>query len=285
MMKSVVWSLLFCLGCLPGKSQTEKSLLWKISGKGLQHPSYLYGTFHLMCPGDLVVSDTIRAKFVETKQLYMELDMSDPSIQLQTLKWMNLPEQLSLHSLVEKKDYDSAAAIFSRKTGLSFQLLDKVKPFFITALLYPAMMGCTPEGWETVFTDMAKKQQVPVKGLETVAFQMSLFDSIPYREQAQELVQTLYHFDSAQTSGRRLVQLYKQKNLGALYRETIKDTGFHRYEEALLHKRNTSWIPQLTTAIAQTPCFIAVGAAHLAGEKGLISLLRKKGYHVTPVYY
>ncbi len=286
-MKHLLRILLLCTGYLYSSAQApaEKALLWKISGQNLPHPSYLYGTFHLMCPRDLIVSDTIRHAFAQTQQLYMELDISDPSIQAQTLQLMPMPASISLDKLIDKKDYDSASAIFNKKTGMPFLLFNKVKPFFTTAMLYPAMMGCTPKGWESVFDAMAKKRNIPVKGLETVAFQMGLFDAVPYREQAQELVETLYHFDSAQKASRQLVDLYKQKDLPGMYAATIKDTSFHRFEEVLLHKRNTSWIPVITAAIQATPSFIAVGAAHLGGANGVISLLRKKGYRLTPVYY
>ena len=59
-----------------------KTLLWKVSGKDIKQPSYLYGTFHLMCPDDLVVTDTIRNTFNRTKQLYLELDMDDPQMMM-----------------------------------------------------------------------------------------------------------------------------------------------------------------------------------------------------------
>lgn len=70
---------IFCL-LLHFANAQEKSLLWQISGNGLAKPSYLYGTIHLICPNDYFMTDSTKAAFARTEQVYLELDMDDPSI-------------------------------------------------------------------------------------------------------------------------------------------------------------------------------------------------------------
>lgn len=262
----------------------EKTLLWEISGKGITKSSYIYGTYHLVCPADLQVSSVIKQKFANTQQLYLELDMDDPGMQMKTMQFALMQDSSTLKSLLGK-DYDSVASIFNRKTGLPMAFMGKVKPAVLAMMLYPSMMECTPEAWEMVFTQMAKDRNIEVKGLETVEFQMGIFDSIPYKEQAQQLKETVFKYDSLAKESKKMVQLYKNKDLQALYAQLQKDKDMKEYEDVLLVKRNKSWIPTIEQETKKHPIFIAVGAGHLAGNNGVIALLRKKGYTVKPVSY
>src|SRR6478736_7003626 len=87
------------------QSSLEKTLLWQITGPGISAPSYLYGTIHLMCPNDIVVSTELRAKFYSTKQLFLELDMDDPSVLLKTMTQINMQNDTLLSDLLPKERY------------------------------------------------------------------------------------------------------------------------------------------------------------------------------------
>jgi uncharacterized protein len=82
----------------------------------------------------------------------------------------------------------------------------------------------------------------------------------------------------------KMVELYKQQNLQGLYAMTLKsEFELENQQELLLNQRNRRWIPLLEGQMAEKPTFVAVGAAHLAGEQGVIALLRKQGYTLTPI--
>lgn len=285
-MKYLIPVLVFFLSgvCLAQKPK-EKTLLWKVSGKGITTPSYLYGTYHLVCPGQLVMDSAIKKAFGATKQLYLELDMDDPGMALEAMKYMSMNNKQSLTDLLSKKDYDSVATLFQQKTGIPLLLFKNAKPMLVSAMLYPAMMKCTPEGWEQVFMKMAKDRAMPVGGLETVAFQMSIFDSIPYKAQAVSLMQSLYNFDSLQQSSNEMVAMYSSKDLDKMQQEILKDKELGKYAPVLLYQRNARWVPEIEQQAKLQPSFFAVGAGHLGGNKGVIALLRQKGYTVTPVFY
>ncbi len=263
----------------------EKTLLWKIEGNGLKSASYLYGTMHLMCPDDITIHPKLTSAFNSSSQLLLELDMDDPKLMFAMMGGMAMKDTFKISSLMSKKDFDSVSAIFKSKTGMSLTLLNKTKPILLMTMIYPSMLGCAPEGWEGRFQAMAKEKGIELKGLETIEEQMAVFDSIPYKIQAEMFKKTMYSIDSAKQTLFDMVKMYKTKDIDKLYRMSTSDEDFGKYDEVLLNKRNRNWISRMAKEMKSLPTFFAVGAGHLGGPQGVISLLRKKGYKVSPVMY
>ncbi len=283
------WLALFISGmavlAAPAQKPKEKTLLWKISGKDIQAPSYLYGTFHMLCPDDFAMPDTVQKAFHSTKQLYLEIDLDDPGMMAKMMKGILMKNGHTLKEYLTDKEYDSCSKVFKAQTGLSLSMFVSYKPFMVSSLLYPSMLGCQPIAFEKEFEKLAKQDSMQIKGLETIEDQMNVFDTIPYKEQAKALVKSLYEIDKSKKQLSEMVALYKTKNVAALHDDVSGDTDLGSYEKVLLDKRNQNWIPVIGQAIAEKPTFIAVGAGHLGGKKGVISLLRKQGYTVTAVMY
>ncbi len=287
-MKKMFTSILITIIALQTTAQTtlENTLLWKITGPGINAPSYLYGTIHLMCPQDIVVSTELRAKFYSTKQLFLELDMDDPSVLAKTMTQMNMANDTTLSQLLSKEQYDSVASAFQKMTGMPLTMLETMKPELIETVIYPSLLGCQgAEAWEQKFTEMAKANNMEVKGLEQIEDQLKIFDAIPYKVQAEELAETILNIDSVKKSFLGMLQLYKEKNLKALNNMMNAEDAFAEYSDLLLTNRNAKWIPEIIEQAKTKPTFFAVGAAHLGAENGVINLLKKQGYSVTPVTY
>jgi uncharacterized protein YbaP (TraB family) len=261
----------------------EKSLLWKIEGKGLEAPSYLYGTIHVMCPDDISVSPKLKSAFESTGQLYLELDMDNPATMLKMAMGMMMRDGSSLKTLLSEEDYDSVATIFQTKTGMPLSMMNRAKPILLMGMIYPSILGCQPEGWEQVLMKMAKEKTMSVLGLEKVEDQLGVLDSIPYKVQAEMFMKTMYNMDSARLGFEKLVDVYKRQDIQQMIQMNTEDEDFGEYEGVMLKKRNENWIPVIAEAMKSKPSFFAVGAGHLAGEYGVISLLRKQGYKVKPV--
>lgn len=281
-MKYLLCLLLLLVICRANaQPPVEKSLLWKITGNGMAAPSYLYGTYHLLCPEDLVVDSAILKSFAQTRQLYLEIDMSDKAaMTLQMMQMMKMKDGQDLNKLLSSADYDSVASLFQKRTGLPLTMVSATKPILLSAMLYPAMMGCQPESWEETFIKMSEGRNMKIGGLETMELQMSVLDSIPYKEQADHFKTALYRFDSMKLVSKQLIRLYKSKDIKKMYDEIAADTQIGDYESVLLEKRNKSWIPVMEKKMKAAPSFFAVGAGHLAGNNGVINLLRKRGYKV-----
>lgn len=284
-MKKFLLSVPYLFASLLAVAQApkEKSLLWKIEGNGLTKPSYLYGTIHIMCPDDISVSPALQTAFNSTKQLYLELDMDNPSTMMKMMTGMMMNDGSSLKTLLPEKDYDSVAAIFKSKTNMPLGLLNKAKPILLMSMVYPSILGCSPEGWENKFMSLAKDKDMEILGLEKVEEQIGVLDSIPYKVQAEMFMKTLYNLDSAKISFDKMVEVYKTQDIQQMADQSATDEEFGDYEEVMLRNRNQNWIPVISAAMKKMPSFFAVGAAHLGGEYGVINLLRKKGYKVTAV--
>ena len=82
-----------------------------------------------------------------------------------------------------------------------------------------------------------------------------------------------------------MLDLYRKKDLDSLNKMINLDDSISDYEDLLLNNRNKKWIPEIIQQAKLEPTFFAVGAGHLAGEKGVINLLIKQGYTVSPVIY
>jgi uncharacterized protein YbaP (TraB family) len=248
----------------------DNSLLWKISGNELSKPSFLFGTFHLLCRNDIHFSDQLKKAISNCDEIYMELDMDDPSTMFSAMMYMNMRDDTTLSDLYSPNDYDRLKNYFSDTLKMPLALLQKTKPYFLVALLYPRMMDCTsPAGVEEELLTLAKTDKKEVQGLETMQFQASVFDSIPYQWQAKELLKNI---DSFSVNKKEFETMLGKSEFGS-----------EKYDDLLLNNRNKRWVQKLDSVMKEKSVFVAVGAGHLVGQEGLISLFKKQGYTVEPL--
>lgn len=266
-------------------NKTGNSLLWEISGNSLKEPSYLFGTFHLICKEDIPFGKQLKIAVAAAKEMYMELDMDDPSTMLSGLLLMSMKGDTTLQNLYTEAEYQKVDKFFKDSLHTSIALFKKMKPFFLSAMLYPKMLPCkTMSGVEEQLMQLAKQNKKQIQGLETMAFQASVFDSIPYQDQAKELLKSIDSLEMYKKYFAKMVQVYKNqelKKIEVLFNDN--EFGMKDNQDILLDKRNANWVTKLKPVMLNESVFIAVGAGHLVGEKGLIALLRKAGYKVRPL--
>jgi len=262
----------------------ENSLLWKISGNGLEKPSYLYGTIHMTC--NYKLSDKMARAFAETDQIALEIDMDDPTLQAKMMKSMMMQDGKTIKSILSEEDYTTLAAFFKENVGMNLEMLNAMKPFAVTAMLISKMVPCTtPGSYEAEFMKIAKEQKEEVEGLETVESQMAIFDSIPYKDQLDDLVKMAKEgLDESKAEFEKLTALYDKEDINGLMKIMTESEGMTgKFKEELLDNRNQNWIPVIAEKSKEKATFYGVGAMHLAGEQGVIKLLRKAGFTVAAV--
>jgi uncharacterized protein len=287
-MKKIFAAVSFCLISLYvcAQPKLQKTLLWQITGPDISKPSYLYGTIHLMCADEIKVSDTLRARFYSTQKLFLEINLDDPSVMAKTMQQMQMKGDTTLMQLLPAQTYDSLAAQFKKLTGMSLNMMNRMKPELAETLIYPSLLGCESTGaWEQKFEQLAKANNMEINGLENVEDQLKIFDEIPYADQAKELAETLNNIDSAKQNFNQMLSLYKQKDLDSLCKMLNENDALSQYNDLLLNNRNKKWIPEIIQQAKFQPTFFAVGAGHLGNDKGLINLLKQQGYTVLPVNY
>jgi uncharacterized protein YbaP (TraB family) len=267
------------------KQKNDNTLLWKVSGNGLQKPSFLFGTFHLLCKDDIHFSNQLQKAMKVSDKIYMEMDMDDPSTMLGGMLYMNMKNDTTLESLYTPEEYQRLKNYFSDTLKMPVMLLQRAKPYFLVALLYPRMMDCSsPAGVEEELMKIAKEDKKEIKGLETIQFQASVFDSIPYEWQAKELLKNIDSFSVYKNEFETMLRFYKNQQLDSIKNLMGKsESGEEKYDDLLLNNRNKNWVKQLKQIMKNESVFVAVGTGHLVGEKGLISLLKKEGYKVEPL--
>ncbi len=268
----------------------ENSLLWEITGKGLTSPSWLYGTIHLIGKDDFFLTDSTRAFIDRSEMVTFEInmeDMTDISAQLGLLMKAFMEDGKTLRDLLSDDDYKLVQEHF-QNIGLPLFMFERIKPMFLTVMasgdMSPtAMSSGDMLSYEMEIMDLAKQTKKKMGGLESMEFQMSVFDSIPYEAQAQMLVESIKSTDAGDEDFAKMVDLYKNQDIQGMVQMMGNDEGIAEYEDLLLNTRNKNWIPVMGEMMRAQPTFFAVGAGHLGGELGVVALLRKEGYTVKPV--
>ena len=264
--------------------ELEKSLLWKISGNGLKKPSYLFGTIHLTCDSSLD-ANTLNA-LEATEQLYLELDMDDKSIQMQMMKLMMMKDGAKLSTLLSPEDFKILDEFMKKNLNMSAKLFDSFKPFMISSMLFPKMLDCKSKSVESELMKITKEQNEEIFGLEIAEDQMKVFDEISYQDQADELLKTVKdNLEKDKKEFQEMITIYQNKDIeGMLKMMSDSDNKItSENQDILLNDRNKNWIPIMVKIMKDKPTFFGVGAGHLAGEEGVIKLLRKQGYKVEAV--
>lgn len=266
------------------------TLLWQISGHGLQRPSYLYGTIHMICSDDALLSDSLKSAIGQSDEVYFEVDMDNLLEMIGVMRKMKMRNDTTLADLLDKADYEKVKTYFeTNETLLPFSVLETYKPLLAASMLMEGSTQCeSPEAMEEVIMKEAKSNGKKIRGLETMAYQMSIFDTIPYKLQAQQLVQYVNDAGKEDTTSNKeyekLMEAYEDQDLAKLEELTkTTDLGIANFTDILLYNRNKNWVEKLKTLLPDHSLVIAVGAGHLPGDKGVINLLRKEGYTVKPV--
>lgn len=279
---------------------SDTTLLWRISGNDLSSPSYLFGTIHMIPAEDYFLPQTVSSALSKSQTVAFEIDprdMENPAALISIMGKINMLNDTSLNDLLSEADYQIVADYFEN-AGLPMIMFKRMKPLFLSAMVgqdMSKMMGGGLGGnseiksYELELTRLAEAGQKEIGGLETMEFQLSLFDSIPYKAQAQMLLEAVKADSGTDGTGEdqfaQMVNMYKRKaiaEMAGMIKEESESIG--RFEELLLTRRNQNWIDPMQKLMRSGSAFFAVGAGHLAGDMGVIKLLREAGYSVEGIY-
>lgn len=272
----------------PQSNTAASSLLWEISGNGLKQPSYLFGTIHIIGKEDYFWTDVMNDKFNSTKTLVLEIDLENSMMaMLSMMGSVRMKDGTSLQDLLTEEEYKLVEDYFNDEMGMPIAIFDRIKPMFTSMMIGEGGQDNMEEmtSYEMELMDKAKVNKMNVEGLETIKYQMSMFDSIPYEDQAKMLVESVKGGDDSEGDVMNaMIELYKNQDIDGLYELIMQeDSDMGTFEDILLINRNKNWIPKIEKFARQKPTFFAVGAGHLPGEKGVINLLKAAGFTVRPV--
>lgn len=260
--------------------QSQKGLLWEISGNGILQPSYIFGTIHLICPDNFFVPKGTEEKFKIAQQVFLEIDMDDPQMMMKTQKLMMSVDGKKLKDIMNESDYQVFSKYFKKISGMDVAMFGSAKPMVYMSFALMKSVGCPmPKSYEEYFVKKAKTEKKEVFGLETIEDQVAVMDRATTEQQVGWLMDAVKETENGNAIYDQMIDLYKKQDIEALTKMISGQmVGMKGMQDELLDKRNQNWIPAIEQNIRQKSTFFAVGAGHLGGEKGVLKLLQQKGY-------
>jgi uncharacterized protein YbaP (TraB family) len=267
-------------------AQTPRNFLWKVSSP--TGAVYVVGSIHLLTKDYYPLSPALDAAFKDSNLLVEEADLGEmeaPATQFKLLTRGLLPANQTLDKVISPATY---AMVVTRVAGLKIPIepLQRFKPWMLAMTLvemewqkagFDASLGL-----DRHFYDRARSDGKMVQGLETIDYQLSLFDGMTIDQQERMLAESLEDLDEERANVFKLTDAWKAGDAAAVERIMIDDMkGDPVMYQRLLVDRNRAWLPTLDTLLSRgARAFVVVGAAHLVGPDGLLAMLRAKGYTV-----
>ncbi len=276
---------LMLISCKAAEQKGDKSLLWRITGRGLKQPSYLFGTMHLICPDDYLWTDAMKKSLAACRQVCFELDMDDPGAMTEASDGFMSTDGKKLQDYFTVEQWKRLSQFMRDTIGADISQMQMMKPMVLESLLATKSVDCAfPISYEANIMEQAQKAKLGVVGMEEVQEQVALINGLPDDSVVAELMQTIDSFTSSKAEYAKMLGAYKQQDLPALFNQIQASKEMQDELGTFLDDRNKKWIPRMSKMMSDKPTFFAVGAGHLWGETGVITLLRKAGYTVAPVH-
>ena len=277
---------------------SHAQLLWRVSGNGLGRASYIMGTYHF-APATMMEKIPGMEQALEGCDVVVgEIDkeeMLSRETQLKMSQAMMAPLDSTLDKLFTPENYAIVEKVFNKyfgNMGVKLDQMRMLKPSAISVQMQ-AMQAVKyfPNINESELIDMAVQTRAnemgrPSIGLETVDEQIELLFNTPLAEQAEDLLDACKKDDLFTVQSSALVEAYMTQDLAKIESVmTDPELGGDDAEamDALIYDRNRNWAAKLVKMMPERACLVCVGAGHLPGDKGLLQLLRDRGYTVEPM--
>jgi uncharacterized protein YbaP (TraB family) len=259
------------------QQKSNYSLLWKITGKGLSNPSYLFGTMHVKDKRVFNFSDSVMLALQSCKRFSLEVHPDTVMVKMFALL-QNKDTLRSIDKLLSKEDYNKLAKKFQKKKGYAMTRSD---PLMLESLMEDEDK---PED-KISFVDaylygIARTLNKGIYGLEDASSQINEYfgSQNAVKERLLDLIDD--DTEAAKDEGKEdMVQIYSTGDLDAIYDYAVKTNML----DSSIIARNKVMAGSMIKYMSDEPLFTAIGAAHLPGPDGVIALLRKAGYTVTRV--
>jgi len=276
-----------------GISSIQAQLLWKVSGNGLKHPSYLFGTYHLIPIQFLDSVPGLYKAFNFCDIIVGEMVMNSIDANAKIQQAAIMPKHIKIRDLLNEDEYKLVDAELKSVLKFGLKEVSILNPSLILSLyeleVYKNHTGFSDDVQsESYFQLVATEKDKKVVPLETVDQQIAfLFGNGSLERQTDKLIETVQHKDSALNEMIQFNKLYKAGKIDALVDLTkgkgnTIDMTTEEYAK-LVDNRNANWLAKLPILFNKSTCFVAIGAIHLGGNKGLVKQLQKAGYKFNPV--
>jgi hypothetical protein len=271
-------------------SAVAEPAAWRVGGER-GGEIVLLGSVHTLRETDYPLPPAIDALYERADMVVMELDLDDlepASIQAELLRAALLPADTRLANVLDATLY-RAAESRADALGMDLALLDRFKPWLVAVtMLDLGMMQLgyrSDRGVEQYLLGRAASDGKEVRGLESLAAQVGVFDALTLEQQAALLEQTLLELDSAQEVMGDMIAAWRDGRLDALAESLLDDfEAFPGLYESLVVDRNTAWIDAIEDLLADGGRYlIVVGGLHLVGDDSVVAMLDARGHDIERI--
>ena len=263
-----------------------KSTLWKVSSE--RGAMYIQGSAHVLKAENYPLDPAIEQAYSNSSALILEADMGEmmsPQTQQLILTKAMLQKPETLKSVLKPSTYEHLTAA-ATEAGLPIQAINPFKPWFATTtitLLKLKKMGMDEQyGLDKYFYEKAINDQKKVLGLESVDFQIALFDSLSGENPDDFVNRALTDLKLLEADVASLLAAWETGDFQTL--EKLMTKSFEEFPEMydkFITERNKSWVRKLSGMIKDEHTYmVVVGAGHLPGNEGVINLMKNKGFTV-----
>jgi uncharacterized protein YbaP (TraB family) len=297
-MKRTILFLSFTLLCFSLISQPKKipkkypSLLWEISGNGLKNPSYLFGTMHVSSKIAFHLSDSFYVGIRNAQVVALETNPESWQEDMNKYETDDMnnryPDYGPAASAEIPDDYLTIRTLRFDRYEKSLETALFSRPAVINNLLYRSYSDYSSDFEEDTYLDMyiyqtGKKLGKRIAGVENYGESMRLMAEA-YSDAAKEKnrKEKSYDYDEEYAPA-KLQEAYRTGNLDLLDSINRLNSFSDAFDEKFLYRRNEIQASSIDSILKKSKLFVGVGAAHLPGTRGLVELLRKKGYKLRPI--
>jgi uncharacterized protein YbaP (TraB family) len=280
-------SSIFCLAYFSASAQqpTPKTLLWRISGQGLKKPSYLFGTMHLNDKRLFRFSDSVYAAIEKSDGLAIEVNPDEMGVYYVNKMFDELENKKKLQDLLSEEEFDHYREGLSKKfkkpageittdeivqernRWMSDFMAKGEMPTFVDAYLY----------------NIARRQGKWLGGIEDLSDQVGLMEDMVDKSDLDYLL--VDNKKKINKTGKsmieEMIETYAREDLDRI--NNISNQGSADFKDQLLIRRNVKMARRIDSLVNIRTMFLAIGAAHLPGDSGVIDLLTRRGFKVEPV--
>jgi uncharacterized protein len=272
---------------LTSSAIAQQSILWEITGNGVSSPSYLMGTLKFIGEKEFFIPGEAHTSLKKCKIFAIE-DQVDHHAQHELNKAVHFADGKSLKTELSQQDYDALVKFFEKEFNIPAAKFEhqygKLIPLALSITMTRLSLGENVKFYDIELLKEAKKKKLKTYSLEPIEREAQALHEYPIQDQVKALMHSVANFDVQKKEFQMLMKDYPQGDLNEIFEYTLHPTENNPvFIEAFYNKRNMEWLPKIDKMMHESPAFIAIGVSHLEGEKGLLNLLKAKGYQLTPI--
>ncbi|GCD76526.1 hypothetical protein JCM31826_00080 [Thermaurantimonas aggregans] len=258
--------------------------LYRISHAAIEKPSYLFGTMHIVCADRYQWPASMPDLLPSIETLYLETDISPDALYQ---SHFNLFDMRSDETVIMDENELEKLRTFNRyHWGYGDDELLSIHPFVLLAQLQINVFDCPTMALDQQLMYQAVSAGIRVKGLESFEEHIGTIGKVPTNEYWRQLLYCITHYKEVKNGMNALIDAYHSgdaEGIKQLFDEWAWILLPSAAERAFITDRNAHWIPVMEDAMRTGSMLFAVGAGHLLGEGGVLSLLEQKGYNVQMI--